>query len=88
MSVWPYAVARAEMHPSHWRLHEYPGLRDDACGLGYPNRGRRLLLDPLATLHGCTVGDNCLIGVGATVMDGAMIGENSIVGEHALVRPG
>ncbi len=41
-----------------------------------------------ATLHGCTVGDNCLIGIGATIMDGAVIGSNSIVGEHALVRQG
>ncbi len=41
-----------------------------------------------AVLHGCTIGDNCLIGIGATVMDGAVIGENSIVGEQALVRSG
>jgi carbonic anhydrase/acetyltransferase-like protein (isoleucine patch superfamily) len=39
-------------------------------------------------LHGCTIGDNCLIGIGATVMDGVVIGENSIVAGHAFVREG
>ena len=36
-------------------------------------------------LHGCTIGDNCLIGIGATVMEGAVIGDNSIVAGHAFV---
>lgn len=40
------------------------------------------------TIHGCKIGDNCLIGINATVMDGAVIGNNCIVGEHSLVRPG
>ncbi len=39
-------------------------------------------------LHGCTVGENCLIGIGATIMDGAVIGANSIVAGHAFVREG
>ena len=39
-------------------------------------------------LHGCTIGDNCLIAIGATIMDGAVIGRNSIVAGHAFVREG
>jgi carbonic anhydrase/acetyltransferase-like protein (isoleucine patch superfamily) len=39
-------------------------------------------------LHGCTIGDNCLIGIGATVMEGAVIGENSIVAGHSFVPDG
>jgi carbonic anhydrase/acetyltransferase-like protein (isoleucine patch superfamily) len=39
-------------------------------------------------LHGCTVNDNSLIGMGATVMNGAVIGRNCIVGAHALVGEG
>ena len=39
-------------------------------------------------LHGCIIGENCLIGIGATVMDGAVIGDNSIVGQHAYVKDG
>ncbi len=38
------------------------------------------------TLHGCTIGDNCLIGIGATIMDGCVIGEGSIVAGGAFLK--
>ena len=41
-----------------------------------------------AILHGCTVGDRVLIGMGATVLNNAVIGEESIVGANALVTEG
>ena len=41
-----------------------------------------------AILHGCTVGDDCLIGMGAVVLSGAVIGRESIVGAGALVTEG
>jgi len=41
-----------------------------------------------AMLHGCTIGDNCLIGMGATVMNGVRIGRNCMVGAGALVTEG
>ena len=39
-------------------------------------------------LHGCTIGENSLIGIGSTVLNGAVIGANSLVGAHALVTEG
>jgi len=36
-------------------------------------------------LHGCTIGDNSLVGIGSTVLNGARIGNNCLVGAHALV---
>ncbi|SFF33699.1 Carbonic anhydrase or acetyltransferase, isoleucine patch superfamily [Fontimonas thermophila] len=42
----------------------------------------------MAMLHGCSVGDNSLIGIGAVVLNGARIGANSIVGARALVTEG
>ncbi len=39
-------------------------------------------------LHGCTIGDNSLIGIGSTVLNGATVGTNSIVGAHALITEG
>ncbi|OYY07365.1 MAG: gamma carbonic anhydrase family protein, partial [Rhizobiales bacterium 35-68-8] len=42
----------------------------------------------MAILHGCTVGDNSLIGMGATVLNGAKIGRNCLVGSNALVTEG
>ncbi|MCW9042848.1 MAG: gamma carbonic anhydrase family protein [Pseudopelagicola sp.] len=41
-----------------------------------------------AMLHGCTIGDNSLIGMGATVLNGAKIGKNCLIGAGALVTEG
>jgi len=41
-----------------------------------------------AVVHGATVGDNCIIGMGATLLNRARIGRNSIVGAHALIPEG
>ena len=41
-----------------------------------------------AILHGCTIGDNSLIGMGATILNGAKIGKNCLVGANALVTEG
>lgn len=41
-----------------------------------------------ATVHGCTIGDNSLVGMGATILNNAKIGKNSIVGANALVTEG
>lgn len=40
-----------------------------------------------AIVHACTIGDECLIGMGATVLDGAVVGARSIVGAGAVVTP-
>ncbi|MBL4759004.1 MAG: gamma carbonic anhydrase family protein [Rhizobiales bacterium] len=42
----------------------------------------------MVTLHGCTIGENTLIGMGATILNGAKIGKNCIVGANALVPEG
>jgi carbonic anhydrase/acetyltransferase-like protein (isoleucine patch superfamily) len=39
-------------------------------------------------LHGCTVGDRCLVGIGAVVLDGTVVEEEAMVGAGALVPPG
>lgn len=41
-----------------------------------------------AVVHGCTIGDNALVGMGAVVMDGARIGNNAVVGAGAVVPQG
>lgn len=41
-----------------------------------------------AIVHGCSIGDRCLIGMGATVLDNAEVGEECIIGAHALVPKG
>jgi carbonic anhydrase/acetyltransferase-like protein (isoleucine patch superfamily) len=50
--------------------------------------GEDVTVGHLAMLHGCTVGDNSLIGIGAVLMNGVRIGRNSIVGAGSLVTEG
>ncbi|MFB0835917.1 gamma carbonic anhydrase family protein [Arthrobacter halodurans] len=50
--------------------------------------GERVSVGHSAVIHGCTIGDDCLIGMSATVMNGAVIGEGSLVAAGALVLEG
>ena len=57
--------------------------------LGYPMTiGRDCTIGHKAMLHGCTIGDNSLIGMGATVLNGAKIGKGCLIGACALVTEG
>ena len=50
--------------------------------------GADVVVGHRAVLHGCTIGDACLIGIQATLLDGVVIGEGSVVGAGALVTAG
>ena len=86
-SLWPYAVIRAE--GQHVSVGCYTNVQDHVMvhvGYGRPTIvGDYCSITHRVVLHGCTIGDNCLIGIGATVMEGAVIGENSIVAGHSFV---
>ncbi len=57
--------------------------------MGFPlTIGAGCTIGHKAMLHGCTIGANALIGMGATVLNGAVIGEGSLVGAGALVTEG
>lgn len=58
-------------------LHTDPGLQL-TIGEGV-TVGHRVML------HGCTIGDNSLIGIGSTILNGARIGSNCVVGAHSLI---
>jgi carbonic anhydrase/acetyltransferase-like protein (isoleucine patch superfamily) len=56
---------------------------------GYPARiGREVSVGHGAILHGCTIGDRVLVGMGAIVMNGAVVGEDSIIAAGAVVTEG
>ena len=55
----------------------FPLTIGDGCTIGHK-----------AILHGCTIGDNSLVGMGATVLNGANIGQNCLIGAGALVTEG
>jgi len=57
--------------------------------MGFPlTIGRDCTIGHKAMLHGCTIGDESLIGMGATVLNGARIGKNCLIGAGALVTEG
>jgi len=57
--------------------------------IGFPlTIGVNCTIGHKAMLHGCTIGDNSLIGMGATVLNGAVIGKNCLIGANALITEG
>jgi carbonic anhydrase/acetyltransferase-like protein (isoleucine patch superfamily) len=86
-SLWPYAVIRAEGFAV--RIGRFTNLQDHVTvHVGYHTPtvvGDYCSITHRVVLHGCTIGDNCLIGIGATIMEGAVIGANSIVAGHSYV---
>ena len=96
-SIWPMSVLRGDVHSI--KIGERTNIQD-ACvchvthdGLytpgGFPLQvGNDVTVGHRVTLHACTVGDLCLIGMSATIMDGAIIGPKSIIAAAALVPTG
>lgn len=89
-SVWFNAVVRGDTD----LIDIGPGANvQDGCVL-HTDPGFPLVIGAHATighnviLHGCTVGEGALIGMGATVLNGARIGKNCLVGANALVTEG
>jgi len=89
-SVWFNAVLRGDNDPII--IGENSNVQDGAVlhtDIGCPlTLGANVTIGHQAMLHGCTVSDNSLIGIGATVLNGAKIGRNCLVGAHALVGEG
>jgi len=90
VGIWFGAVLRGDNEPivigeatniqEHVMMHTDPAFRltvGFGCTIGHR-----------AILHGCTLGDNVLIGMGATVLNGAKIGDNCLIGAGALVPEG
>ncbi|NED87999.1 gamma carbonic anhydrase family protein [Streptomyces sp. SID11233] len=89
-SVWYHAVLRADCGPIV--IGAGSNIQDN-CSVhvdpGFPvTVGERVSVGHNAVLHGCTVEDDVLIGMGATVLNGAHIGTGSLVAAQALVPQG
>lgn len=86
-SVWFGAVLRGDVEAI--RIGEYSNIQDLCClhaDDGYPcTVGRRVTVGHRAILHGATIEDEVLIGMGAIVLNGARIGKHSMVGAGCLV---
>lgn len=86
-NVWYNAVIRGDAAPIV--VGENTNIQD--CAVLHASTDRPLIIGSGVTIghsavvHGCTVGDNVLIGMGSIILDGAVIGNDSIIGAGALV---
>ena len=90
-SLWFGVVVRGDVH--HVRIGARTNVQDlsvvHVTGGTHPTViGEDVTVGHRAVLHGCTVHDRCLIGIGSIVLDGAEIGPEAMVGAGALVPPG
>lgn len=90
VSVWFGAVIRGDNSPIYLgarsNVQENCVIHTDA-GISV-EIGEGVTIGHLAMLHGCRIGDNSLIGIGAIVLNHAVIGKNCIIGANALVTEG
>jgi carbonic anhydrase/acetyltransferase-like protein (isoleucine patch superfamily) len=90
-SVWFHAVIRGDVN--YIRIGERTNVQD-LCMLHVTHDTNPLIIGNEVTighnvvLHGCTIKDRVLVGMGAIIMDGAVIGEDSVVGAGALITEG
>jgi len=89
-SIWFNAVLRGDQEEI--AIGQRSNIQD-GCVLhtdpGFPlTVGKGCTVGHQAMLHGCTIGDNSLIGIKATVLNGAVIGRNCLIGAGALVPEG
>lgn len=86
-SVWFGAVIRGDMERIH--IGDYSNVQENSVihtDAGIEVKiGEYVTIGHLAMLHGCEIGDNSLIGIGAVVLNKAKIGKNCIIGAKALV---
>jgi carbonic anhydrase/acetyltransferase-like protein (isoleucine patch superfamily) len=90
VGIWFGAVLRGDNElisiGARTNIQEHSMLHTD---MGFPlTIGADCTIGHRAILHGCMIGDNSLIGMGATVLNGAKIGRNCLVGANALVTEG
>jgi carbonic anhydrase/acetyltransferase-like protein (isoleucine patch superfamily) len=90
VGIWFNAVLRGDNDPI--TIGAGTNIQDGVMihtDIGFPTRiGEGCTIGHHAIIHGCTIGDNSLIGMGATVLNGAVIGNNCLVGANALVSEG
>lgn len=89
-SIWWNAVLRGDEEPI--TVGENSNVQD-GCVLhadpGFPlTIGDSVTVGHMAMLHGCTISDNSLIGIGAIILNGATIGTNCLIGANALITEG
>ncbi|TLS17305.1 MAG: gamma carbonic anhydrase family protein [Betaproteobacteria bacterium] len=90
VSIWWNAVLRGDNDPIH--IGANSNIQDGSVlhtDEGVPMHiGANVTVGHMVMLHGCTVGDNSLIGIGSVILNRAVIGKHSIVGANTLIPEG
>jgi carbonic anhydrase/acetyltransferase-like protein (isoleucine patch superfamily) len=90
VGIWFGAVLRGDKDSI--RVGARSNIQDGAMvhvDAGFPaDIGEGCTIGHHAIIHGCTIGDNSLVGMGATILNGAKIGRNCLIGANALVTEG
>ena len=86
-NVWFNVVLRGDIEPI--TIGEGSNVQDGSVFHTDPGcpltLGKSVTVGHMVMLHGCTIEDDCLIGIGSTILNKAKIGKNSIIGAHALI---
>jgi carbonic anhydrase/acetyltransferase-like protein (isoleucine patch superfamily) len=96
VSIWPLVVARGDVN--HITIGKGSNIQDGSVlhvtrkSATYPDGypliiGEDVTVGHKVMLHGCTLGNRILVGMGAIVMDGAVVGDDIIIGAGSLVPP-
>ncbi len=89
-SIWVNVVARAEHEEivigPYTNIQDFVMLHIGAAS--GTHIGSHCSITHHCTIHGCTIGDNCLIGINSTIMDGCVIGDNCIIAGHSFLKEG
>ena len=83
VNIWHGAVLRGDMGPI--RVGENTNIQDHCVLHEETTVGSGCSIGHGAILHGCTIGDNCVVGMGAIILNGAVLGEHCLVGAGAVV---
>jgi carbonic anhydrase/acetyltransferase-like protein (isoleucine patch superfamily) len=90
VSVWHTAVLRGDSAPIV--VGDATNIQDGAIVHVAPGRpsiiGKRVTIGHRAVLHGCTLEDDVLVGIGAIVLNGAVVGAGAVIGAGAVVTEG
>ena len=89
-SVWFGSVVRGDNDPI--TIGENTNIQDNSVlhsDVGSPlSIGKDVTVGHRVMLHGCTIGDNCLIGIGSVILNNTKIGKNCLIGANSLITEG
>ena len=90
VSIWPHAVVRGD--PYAIRIGSWTNIQDNCVVHGDTNHdtwiGEYCVVGHGALIHGCTIEDGCMVGMGSIILNGVTVGTGCIIGAGTLLTPG